>query len=98
MYDNLLRIRSIEELAGDAAYKAIKSVLHNNEEFLRQEYGTNYSKFPKDETSEVVAKRFPYDKLPDSSDEDARRNFFVSAVCNTVAEVMAEALEIKKER
>jgi Mn-dependent DtxR family transcriptional regulator len=96
IYDNLVNIKTTEELAEDLAYKAIKSVLMNNETFLRNKFNVTYNKFPFQKTTASIRKKFPYKKLPNGSDQDSRRNFFIAAICNTVAETLVDILE-KKE-
>jgi hypothetical protein len=96
IYDNLINIKTTEELTEDLAYKAIKSMLINNETFLRDKFNVTYNKFPFQETTVSIRKKFPYKKLPNGSDPDSRRNFFVAAICNTVAETLVDILE-KKE-
>jgi len=88
IYDNLADIKAIEELVEEAAYKAVKSVFINNDTFLREELNVSYFEIPFEAVSEIVREKFPYDKLP--TEQFKRRDFFVGAICNAVADSLAE--------
>jgi Mn-dependent DtxR family transcriptional regulator len=97
IYDNLVNIKTTEELAEDLAYKAIKSVLMNNETFLRDKFNVTYNRFPFQATATTIKKKFSYKRLPHGSDPDLHRNFFVAAICNTVAETLVDMLQSKEK-
>jgi len=90
MYDNLINKISLEDLVGESAYKALKSVFMNSENMLRRVFDITYSTIDQSQIVGDVKRMFPYDKMP--SDCYKRRDFFVAAVANTVTAALIKSL------
>jgi hypothetical protein len=90
MYDNLIKILSLEDLVGESAYKALKSVFINSENMLRRVFDITYGTIDHSKIVGDVKRMFPYDKLP--LDPYKRRDFFVAAVANTVTAALIKSL------
>ena len=85
-YDNLHRIKSIEELVEEAAYKACKEIIINRaNELLKHNIKIN-----ENQIAEMVKLEFPYNKIPKSYEK--ARSFFVATICTITAEKISSLL------
>lgn len=86
LHDNLVGVKSVEELVEEGAYRACKDVVVNRaKDFERNGVYVNPG-----EISKQVRKDFPYRDMP--KQKTKARNFYTAAVCNMVADLISSAV------
>ncbi|MCL4245081.1 MAG: helix-turn-helix domain-containing protein [Candidatus Dadabacteria bacterium] len=86
-YDNLVDIKSIEEIVEEGAHRACKDIAVNRVLDI-EEKGTTLDPA---KIARKVKNSFPYEGIPKNSESRAR-NFYVGTLCELVAEAAAEFL------
>ena len=89
LYDNLVDIKTTEEIVQEGAYRACKDVLVNRtKDFDKDGLNINLDKI-----SKTVKKEFPYDEMPKEKTE--ARKFYTAAICNLVSDLISRAVASK---
>lgn len=86
-YDNLIDVRSIEEVVEEGAHRACKDIAVNRVLDVKEK-GVILDPV---KIAQKVKVSFPYKSIP-SSDEGKARNFYVGTLCELVAEAAAESI------
>lgn len=86
LHDNLIDVKSVEDLVEEGAYRACKDVVVNR----AKDFEKNGVHINPDEISKLVRKDFPYRDMP--RQKTKARNFYTAAVCNMVAELISSAV------
>ena len=92
-YDNLIDVRSIEEVVEEGAHRACKDIAVNRVLDI-EEKGVV---FDPAKIARRVKISFPYKSIP-RGDESRARSFYVGTLCELVAEAAAESLEDRRNR
>jgi len=91
LFDNLGEYKTARELVEEAAARACKDVIMNRTGMLT-ELGV---KLKPTEVAEQVGDMFPYGKMP--ADEEKRRKFFVSVICDLTTEAVCGAIRCSRD-
>ncbi len=92
LYDNLIKIKSIEEVVEEGAYRACKDLIVNR--VLEME-GKGLSADPS-KIAKLTRKSFPYGKIP--REAGRARNFFAGSLCNLVSELVLSTIKRESSR
>jgi hypothetical protein len=89
LYDNLINIKSIEEIVEEGAHRACKDMIVNR---VLEIEGNGASVDPV-KIAKLTRKRFPYGNLP--RDAGRARNVFTGTLCDLVSDLVVSAV-VKK--
>ncbi|HSC34894.1 MAG TPA: helix-turn-helix domain-containing protein [Thermodesulfobacteriota bacterium] len=89
VYDNLINVKSIEEIVEEGAYRACKDMIVNR---VLEIEGKGASVDPA-KVAKLTRKNFPYGSLP--RDAGRKRNVFTSTLCDLVSSIVVNSV-VKK--
>jgi len=89
VYDNLVDLKTLEELVEEGAYRASKDVLVNR----AKDFDSNGVNIKPEKISKTVRKEFPYNEMPGKK-TDARK-FYTANICNIVSDLVSRAISEK---
>jgi len=89
VYDNLVDLKTLEELVEEGAYRASKDVLVNR----TIDFDNNGVNIKPDKISKIARKEFPYNEMPGRKTE--ARKFYTAAICNIVSDLISQAISQK---
>jgi len=90
IYDNLVDLKTLEELVEEGAYRASKDVLINR----TKDFDKNGVNIKPDKISKIARKEFPYNEMPGRKTE--ARKFYTAAICNIVSDLISQAMSQKE--
>jgi len=86
LYDNLVDLKTLEELVEEGAYRASKDILTNR----AKDFDKNGVNIKPDKISKTVRKEFPYNEMPGRKTE--ARKFYTAAICNIVSDLISQTM------
>ena len=89
MYDNLMDIKSIEDLVEEGAHRACKDIVVNKTVDIKK------TKINPLRIAKKIKQDFPYDDLP--KNKTKARNFYTAVVCDMVAEAITRDVNTKSK-
>jgi DnaD-like protein len=89
VYDNLVDLKTLEELVEEGAYRASKDVLVNR----AKDFDNNEVNIKPGKISKIARKEFPYSEMPGRKTE--ARKFYTAAICNIVSDLVSKAISQK---
>ena len=90
VYDNLIELKTLEELVEEGAYRASKDILVNR----TKDFDKNGVSIKPEKISKIARKEFPYKDMPGKKTE--ARKFYTAAICNIVSDLISKAVEQKE--
>lgn len=86
LYDNLVDLKTQEELVYEGAYRACKDLLVNR----AKDFDKNGVNINPDLISRETVELFPYDSMPKRKTQ--ARNFYTASVCNIVSDLISDSI------
>lgn len=87
LYDNLVDLKTQEELVYEGAYRACKDLLVNR----AKDFDKNGVNINADMISKETVELFPYESMPKRKTQ--ARNFYTASVCNIVSDLISNAIQ-----
>lgn len=87
VYDNLVDLKTFEELVEEGAYRATKDVLVNR----TKDFDKKGINIKPEKISKITREKFPYSEMPGRKAE--ARKFYTAAICNIVSDLISEVVE-----
>ena len=86
LYDNLVDVKTPEELVQEGAYRACKDLLVNR----AKDFDKSGLNINPDEISKKTREIFPYEDTPKRKSDT--RKFYTASICNIVSEMISDAM------